>query len=290
MPLDKDVEKRTIVVSPDVQERQTPHASPIILSVAAQSQSITPWGVNPRRRDQELRSFWVGESWLASVVYLVTIRNASFAWEIRGSDPTKPSPKNTINKVTQILKNSSRGKGWQNLIIKTCIDLYTADNGSFWEIIRTKNRPDAPVINIAHLDSAQCQRTGDPEYPVIYTNSLGVEIPLPYWRVQTLEEFPSPYENAFDIQYSAVTRALLAAEIIESISVYKQEKVGGHFTRAIDIVTGVTQNDIDDAVAVLKEQILNRGLYRYSVPLMIPGIDPSNALSHVHIDLASLTG
>ena len=283
-----DIEKRTIVKSPNVQERETPRASPIILSVAAQSQAITPWGVNPRRRDQELRSFWVGESWLASVVYLVTIRNASFAWEIKGSNPTLPAPKNTINKVTQILKNSDRGKGWQSLIIKTCIDLYSQDNGSFWEIIRTKNKPTAPVINIAHLDSAQCVRTGNPEYPVIYTNRLGKEIPLPYWRVVTLEEFPSPYETAFDMQYSAVTRALLAAEIIESISVYKQEKVGGHFTRAIDIVTGVTQNDIDDAVAVLKEQILNRGLYRYSVPLMIPGIDPSNALSHVHIDLASL--
>lgn len=284
----KQIQRQTIVDQPAESERERPYAAPIILSVAAKAQTMTPWGANPIQRDMELRTFWTGESWLASVVYLVTIRNASFAWEVTGADPTKPQPKNTINKVNQILKNSNRGEGWQNLIIKTCIDLYTQDNGAFWEIIRTRNSASAPVINIAHLDSSRCIRTGDPNYPVIYTDRRGREKALPYWRVKTLEEFPSPWETAFGMQYSAVTRALLAAQIIESISVYKQEKVGGHFTRAVDIVSGVTQNDVDDAVGVLKEQMLNRGAYRYSVPLLIPSIDPSNTLSHVHIDLASL--
>lgn len=279
---------QTVVDLPDAKERQTPHAYPIILHVAAASQTITPWGVSPKRRDEELRSFWVGESWLASVVYSVSIRNASFAWEVIGSDPAKLNPKNTIAAVNRMLKHSNRGKGWKSLIIKTCVDLYTQDNGAFWELIRKQNQPDSPVVNIAHLDAARCLRTGDPEYPVIYTDRFGKERLLRWWEVRTIEEFPSPFESAFDMQVCGVSRCLLAAEIIQSISVYKQEKIGGTFTKAIDIVSGITQNNIDDAISLAQEQVLNKGAYRFSLPVVIPGVDPTATLSHVHIDLASL--
>lgn len=286
--LDPTVNARTVVDLPDAEERQSPHAYPIILHVAAASQNITPWGMSPRQRDAELRSFWVGESWLASVVYGVSIRNASFAWEIVGADPSAPVPKNTSRAATRLLKNSNRGKGWKNLIIKTCVDLMTQDNGAFWELIRKRNRPDSPVINISHLDAAQCLRTGDPEYPVIYTDRFGKERLMRWWEIRTIEEFPSPYESAFDMQVCAVSRCLLAAEIIQSIAVYKQEKIGGTFTKAIDVVSGITQHNIDDAIAMAQEQVLNKGAYRFSLPVVIPGVDPTATLSHIHIDLASL--
>lgn len=285
---DAAVEQQSVVLSPEVAERASPHAHPMILSVAAASQTITPWGVSPKRRDKELRAFWPTEPWLASVVYSVSIRNASFAWEIVGADPSKPLPKNTAALVKRILNNSDRGQGWKSLLIKTCVDLYSMDNAAFWEIIRRDDRPNSPVINIAHLDSARCQRTGDSEFPVIYTDRKGREHVLRWWQVKTIEEFPSPIEEAFGLQYSAVTRCLLAAEIIQSIAVYKQEKVSGTFSRAIDVVSGITQQNIEDALAMANEQKLNKQIYRYSVPVVIPGVDPTSTLSHVHIDLASL--
>ena len=268
---------------------RTPRIGPLILQLATTADSITPWGKDPVKRDRELREFWHTESLLASAVYGVSIRNASFAWHIEGTDKTKPRPKNTINKVTEIIQRSNRGKGWYDLILKTCIDLYTADNGAFWEIIRVdNNNPTSPVINFAHLDSGRCWRTGDPEYPVIYRDFYGREHAMPWWRVETLEEFPSPIEEMYGIQYCAVTRALLAAQILRDISIYKKEKVGGNFTRAIDIIGGVSKSNIDDAVLLAEEQNLNRGLYRFSQPVIIPGVDPTHPLSHVHIDLATL--
>lgn len=286
---DERAADRSVFQPPPVAERRSPSASPVVLQIASAAQTIVPWGVNPRQRDRELRSFWVSESWLASVVYSVSIRNASFVWEVVGADPSVTPPKNTIRAVTRVLKASNRGKGWKNLLLKTCLDLFTQDNGAFWEIIRRNNNdPGSPVINIAHLDAGQCLRTGDPEYPVIYTDRDGIEHVLRWWQVRSLEELPSPIENAFDLQYSAVTRCLLAAEIIQSIAVYKQEKVSGNFTRAIDVVSGVTQQNIDDAIEIAEEQNLNRLLYRYSLPVILPGVDPSTTLSHVHIDLASL--
>jgi hypothetical protein len=286
--LDTSLIGKSVIDLPAIKERQQPRAAPIILTVAARSQNITPWGYNFKRRDQELRSFWHTESWLASVVYSVSIRNASFAWEIEGSDPTKKRPKNTIETVKKIIKNSNMGKGWKHFITQTCIDLFTADNGAFWEIIRNGSSPNSPVVNLVHLDSGRCQRTGDPKYPVIYTDRKGNERVLRWYQVKTIEEMPSPIEEVFGIGHCAVSRALLAAEIIQSISVYKHEKVSGTFSKAVDIVSGVTQHEIDDALSITEEQNLNKNLYRYSLPTIIPGIDPSSTLSHVHIDLASL--
>src|SRR5512134_3215960 len=90
---------KTVVETPPVVEHQAPVAHPIVLTIAAASQSITPWGRAPKTRDRELRAFWHTESWLASVVYGVSIRNASFVWEVVGADAAKPSPKNTIRRV-----------------------------------------------------------------------------------------------------------------------------------------------------------------------------------------------
>lgn len=285
---DTAAENKSVVETPTVQERDRPHAAPYVLSIAAASQNITPWGVSPARRDKELRSFWLSESWLASVVYSVSIRNASFAWHILGTDPSKPIPKTTAKAVERMLKNADKGNGWKKLLLKTCIDLYTQDNGAVWEIIRKTNSPTAPVINIAHLDSGRCVRTGDPKYPIIYTDRDGREHAMPYWKVRTIEEFPSPVESAYDLQICAVSRALLAAEIVQSIAVYKQEKIGGTFTRAIDAVSGITKQNIDDAIELAMEQNLNQGLYRFSLPVIIAGVDPTSSLSHIHIDLASL--
>lgn len=286
--LDEQAVDKSVVQNPPVSERQRPSVNPYVIHIATAASSISPWGANPSKRDKQLRSFWHTESWLASVVYSVSIRNASFTWTVTGSDPEKPRPKNTIRRVERILKNSNRGRGWIDLIVKTCIDLLTQDNGAFWEIIRASDSPTAPVINIAHLDSARCVRTGDPRYPIIYTNRKGQERVLRYWQVRTIEEMPAPQEEAYNLQYSAVSRALLAAEIIQSISVYKLEKVSGTFTRAIDAVSGLTQNNIDDALAMAEEQNLNKGLQRYSLPVILPGVDPTTSLSHIHIDLASL--
>lgn len=285
---DPKVENRAVQDLIDVSERLRPSGGPIIFHIAQRAQTITPWGVDPAQRDKELRSFWLAESWLASVVYSVSIRNASFAWEIVGTDASKETPKNTARAVERMLKNSQRGKGWKSFITKTCIDMYTQDNGAIWNLVRAFDRPDAPIINIVQLDSARCWRTGDYEYPIIYMDRKGRERVMRWWEVKTIEEFPSPIETAFDLQICAVSRCLLAAEIVQSLSTYKLEKISGNFTRAVDFVSGVTQQNIDDALALAREQILNKGLLRFSLPLLIPGIDPNSALSHVHIDLASL--
>lgn len=285
---DPVIERRTVVDTPNIQEGERPSLHPYIIQIASMADDIPQWGVDPITRDRKLREFWVTEPLLASAVYGVAIRNASFAWEVVGADPTKPNPKNTVTRVSEILRRSNRGKGWQDLMLKTCVDLYSQDNGAFWQLIRKNNRPDSPVLNIVHLDSAKCLRTGDPKYPVIYTDRRGKEHVLRWFEVVTIEEFPSPVEDMYGMQVCAVSRCLRAAQILRDIAVYKHEKVSGAWTRSVHFVSNVTQSAIENAVSLAEEQNLNRGLYRYSQPVVVAGLDPKNTISHVQVDLATL--
>jgi hypothetical protein len=286
--VDPRVDQKTIVDFPSVQERVSPGSEFGLFSIAQQADEVIGWGANVKGRDKQLRKFLTTEPMLTSAVYSVSIRNASFEWTVEGSDPRKPIPKNTIAAVTRILQNSDRGNGWHNLILKTCIDLYSQDNAAFWEIIRTTNAPDAPVINIAHLDSERCVRTGNPQFPVIYTDRNGREIRLARHQVVSIEEFPSPVESMYGVQYCAVTRSLLAAQIIRDIAIYKKEKVSGQFARALHLISGVTQTMITDAMKYAKEKQANMGLLRYAQPTILSSVDPSRPLSHIQVDLATL--
>ena len=138
-----------------------------ILTVASMADEMSPWSVIPHSRDRQLRRFWSTEPMMASAVYASTARVSSFEWEIVAADPTARKPKNTIGAVTTMLQNSDFGHGWVNLITKTLEDIYTQDNGSFWQLIRAENRPDSPVLNIVHLDAQKCERTGNFKYPVV---------------------------------------------------------------------------------------------------------------------------
>jgi hypothetical protein len=282
----KDVLDRSVVESPSIKTGFGVH--PLIMSIASLADEVPPWSTSPHERDKVLRNFWHKEPVLAGVVTASVARNASFAWEVVPSDPTKPKPKNTLRAVTKMLNMSDRGAGWVTFQQKILFDLFCQDNAAFIEVIRKEDRPDSPPINLAQLDSARCVRTGDPYYPVEYEDIWGKRTVLNWWNVIPMSLYPAPIEEAYGVQYSPLTVALMAAQILRDIAIYKREKVSGGNTRAIYFVTGVTQDVIDDAKAWSREQNMNLGLYRYSDPIVIPGLDPTNPVKVDKIDIASL--
>jgi hypothetical protein len=283
---DPKIVDRSVIDFPKPMERSG--VNRYILSVASMADEMLPWSVTPHARDRQLRKFWPSEPMMASAVYASTARVSSFEWEIIPADPTVRKPKNTIRAVTNMLQNSDFGDGWVNLLNKTLQDIYTQDNGGFWHLVRAEDRPDSPVLNIVHLDSAKCERTGNFKVPVVYTDRWGREKWLKWYQVLTLEEFPSAEEDGYGVQYSAITRALRAAQILRDIEIYKHEKVSGQFSRGIHLVSGVTQGEIDDAKVISREHSLNIGALRYSEPIIIPGIDPTAGIDVKTIELASL--
>jgi hypothetical protein len=111
---------------------------------------------------------------------------------------------------------------------------------------------------------------------------------LKYYEVQTLEDMPMPVEGGYGTQLCAVSRAFMAARILRDIAVYEREKVSGQFNKEIAIVSGVAQQELQDAVALTHEQMLNAGLTRYAQSAIVSGIDPSHPVSVARIPLATL--
>lgn len=264
----------------------------LTIGIASVADQITPWGRNVKARDRQLREFWPTESFLAGALVNVSFRNTAFDWEVQG-------PSNAIcQAVTEMLRAALSGDsfGWVNFMNKTSEDLYSQDNGAFIEIIRDPGMdatskfqgPMAPVIGIGTIDSGQCARTGNAEYPVIYTDRQGVEHKLAWYQVIPMSDYPSSIERMNGVGYCAVTRALRLAQIMKSIAVFKDEKVGGRHFKAIHLVGGVSRVELEDAKKRANEGADNRGLVRYMDPVVLASLDPEKPVSVATLDFASL--
>lgn len=249
--------------------------------LASVADTFEPWGRDYVKRDQQLRDFFHSETFLSGAVYTSAISNAQLEWSLDGPDET-------VEAVQELLDSANMGKGWAHFAKALSLDLYTQDNAGFVEIIRASNSPESPVLGIQTLDSARCQRTGDLNIPVIYTDVKGTRHKMPWYSVVTFEEFPSNIETMYGLQYSAVTRALRAAQILRDMAIYRGEKAGGRFADAIHIVGGVSSTDLEDVKKRAEEQGDNAGLARYLGALVIGSLDPEATPSVATLDFKSL--
>ena len=261
-------------------------------NIATVADAISPWGRNIGLRDRQLREFWPSESFLAGAMANASFRNAAYEWEIRGSS-TKVE-----QAVADIIRSAIAGDsfGWTNFVLKFSQDLYGQDNGAFVELIRDpgidanskfKNE-NAPVLGIAHMDSNQCTRTGNPEFPVIYTDRRGKDHKLAWYQVIPFSDYPSSIEKMNGVGVCAVTRSLRLAQIMRSIFIFKDEKVSGRHYKSIHMVSGVSKQDIKDIMKLGKEDADNFGQIRYIDPAILASLDPEKPVSTATIDLANL--
>lgn len=262
------------------------------LSLANVGNKILPWGRNIRARDRQIRDFWPTESYLAGAVATVAFRNAVFQWEIEGGG------ERVEQAVTDILTSAIAGDsfGWVPFSEKFSQDLYTQDNGAFIELIRDEGvdansrfrGPLAPVLGVAHLDSNQCIRTGDPEFPVVYIDRQGVKHKLRWYQVIPFSDFPSAIEKMNGVGVCAVSRVLKMAQAMYSVINYKDEKVSGRHYKQLHFVSGVSRMDIKDEMARGQEEANNQGLVNFIAPSILASLDPEKPVSTATIDLASL--
>lgn len=307
------------IAESSVQTRKDNYWKSTIMRLAAQYDIIPEWW-SPAR-DAFFRGYWYQENFLASAIYAIANRNAAFGWELTGIEQD-------VDRSQQLLQFAEFGEGWQSLIIKTTIDLLTQDNGSFVEVIRpakvkfenvtlpaykilsetgkpewfidyngkkevladTANIYDSPLdlpIGLAHLDAARCRRTGDSDIPVIYTDLNGKMHALKWWQVLMFNDMPSPIESMNGVGYCALSRLFRASHIMQSISIFNDEKVSGRFNRAV-FLTNIDPDTINDAITQTEEDASNRGLIRYSQPIIAATLNPDAVPAVQTINLAEI--
>lgn len=285
-PSPEDEIIRRSVVQPADYPSIPPTDTQFVLWLATVGDGIQPWGRAPKLRDRQLRDFITQEPWFNSALGTVCAQHAAFDWKLDGPDKL-------VTAIQEMLLNSNRGAGWEDFITKLTIDLLTQDLGAYIELIRAKDDPASPVINIATLDAIRCWPTGHPQIPVIYQDRKGRLHRLAWYQVINVQELPSPVEHwwagsLYRLQYCALTRGLRAAQVMKNIAIYNDEKTSGRFQKAVHIVRGVTPQQVRDALTEQTVQADQQGLLRYIQPLMVGAVDPKAEVGHDTIELASM--
>ena len=262
----------------------------LVMWLASGTEVVPAWW--RKRRDQELRKFWKSVDMLAGAVYALEAKMATIPFHIEPKDYTVRSYSDQASRFEYMLKNASEwGKGWPVFYGKWTQDLLSQDNGAFAEIIGDGD-PTGPIIGIPYaicsLDSARCDRTSNPEYPVVYTALDGKRYKLHYTRVAFASIQPSPIAEMHDVGYCAVSKCLNVSQNLLDILVYNQEKLGSRPSRGLMVASGgLDADDVKAAFSMAAESMDNKGLSRFSKTVVIGDATALEGKLDL-IDLASL--
>lgn len=221
------------------------------------------------KRDKELRNFWKRSDHLSGAIYNMTSKMTAIPFQVVARDATNRKQVARAQELTETMRATAQfGEGWTAFFSRFVEDLITQDNGAFAEIIGpgalTGPLEGAPV-SFAHLDSARCQRTGDPIFPVLYRDDDGKMYKLHYTRVMSASQMTSPIKEMNGVGFSAVSRCMSVAQTLIDILTFKQEKLGSRPHRAILITRGgLDPKDVADAFQMAENTMDSQGLSRYS--------------------------
>ncbi len=251
---------------------------------------VSPWWSTTR--DIDLRALWKKVDYLSGAVYAVESFMTTIPFRIEARDKAIRAHNDMATKFQVMLENGSEfGQGWENFYSKWVEDLFTQDNGSYFEIIGAGD-PTGPIlgmpVGIKHMDASKCQRTGNPEFPVIYTSRKGSIHKMHYTRIAISSQMPSPVEDMYGVGFCAVSRVINIAINLYDILIYKQEKLGSRPARNLMITQGgLDPETLREAFAVSNEAMDSMNLSRFSKSIVVGSSDHPEA-NISQIDIASL--
>lgn len=251
---------------------------------------VPPWW--SEKRDAKLREFWKEGDHLSGAIYNMTSKMTAIPFKIVPDNPSNRTHVEQAKFMEEVLLYGSEyGEGWQSFYNKLIEDLLTQDNGCFAEIIG-RGRKDGPIegapVSVAHLDASKCQRTGDSEWPIIYTDYDGKRRKIHYTRVLFGSQMPSPKQDMFGVGFCAVSRCINVAQTLMDILIYKMEKLGSRPHRGI-LVTGggLDPDEVADAFGQAEVAMDTQGLSRYAKMVVIGSVSLPDARLD-KIELSSL--
>lgn len=308
------------VIQSSVQKQGSADRSSFVMRWASYDKLLPSWW-SPGR-DVYLRDYWQQEDFIASTVYSVAVRNSQFQWQLTGLQEDVGDAQQLLQganfgqgwydfifKVSQDLLTTDNGAFFE-IIRPAKVNLegqiypavkmrYENEFAQYYALVDNQMIAltdkaytifDMPIdlpIGIAHLDSGQCQRTGDPETPVIYTDRYGKVHRLKWWQVAGFADMPSPIEKMNGVGFCAVSRAFRTSHVLQSLEIYKDEKMSGRHNRAIHI-TNADPDLLNDQIRETQSAANNAGQLRYIQPIIASTFDPGATPAVVTLDLAGI--
>ena len=262
------------------------------MTLGGLGETIPPYDfIYPNRRDIFLQQLARNESMMAAALYAMKSRAQTLTYKLNSDKQAAKDHAETI------LDEPFVGDSYQTLVSKTIDDFVGSNNGFFWERIAAgpKTAPigDRPILGIGHMDSRQCWRTFDPEYPVIYTNPQDhTRHALHRDRVVFMADNVQPNELARGVGFCAVDRALAWVRIIRDSVIFRDEKISGKFNRAVGVAQGITLKQLRQALfdRDASDEAANLTIYN-SIPFIsapVNAVGTSNPIKLELLDLASI--
>lgn len=239
-------------------------------------------------RDRFLSKDWLRCPLFSGAVFNVGAKLATIPAIIEPRDPRIKAQRDLAEQYQQtIYEGAEFGRGWLELAMKWYQDRWVVDNGAFLEVLGYGPK-DGPIkgraVGLSNLDSQRCSRTGNPEYPVVYTRIDGRRYKLHYTRVIYASQLPSARDEMHGVGLSWYSRCVMTAQSIVDDLTFKQEKLGKRQARAILIGKKMTVDVVKAAFQMADEAADSAGLTRMN---MFPIIANPNA-ADVGIDMVNL--
>jgi len=237
---------------------------------------VPPWW--SRQRDKELHRLVKESNHLSGIAYLATTKLVNIPLEFVPKDPTVTAHVDQARLFSeQITLASEFGMGLRETAKKYVYDYLLMDNGGFMEVIGDGD-PAGPIeglpISLRHLDSFNCTRTGNPEYPVVYRDSRTLKrYKLHFTRVVYMAQQPSGIQRMHGVGFSAASRSFMLGQVLQDQLVYKLEKMGSRPSEGIVVGRNIETEQLYVAYMMADEMADNLGLTRYQKYVFIGGED-----------------
>lgn len=262
----------------DYDLKQDPYTYGIdsIFSMLTPVNDIVPAWWTPNR-DAFMRTFWKKSDLMSSALYNMVAKMSAIPFKVRPYDKSVRSHVRDAERAEERLRhNSELGQGFEISYEKFLLDQLTQDNGGFW-MVMGDGRADGPIIGPAiglmHLDAAQCMRTRNPEFPVVYTDWDKKRYALHYTRVMAASQMTSPIREMNGVGFSAVSRAVNTIQYLIDISNVESQMMGSRPIEGFLIGKGITGQQMKIAI---KEALTTGDTYSLARMARLIGIGSVN--------------
>lgn len=229
-------------------------------------------------RDRFLRRILTENDWISSATETVKIKLTSVPFHV------EPRSRNVQAHAEQAEQfNVVFQMGWERVKEKFVQDVLTQDNGGFIEILDApgdlRTPPDKPRVTFGgfrNLDAARCQRTNDPDYPVLVRHTDNKLYKLHESRVIDLVSMPSADQEMHGVGLCPLSRALHNIQLLNDIAILYQEFLGSRPLSQILFAPGMEAKDLKKIFDTAEQKMDAEGMARFSRFVFV-GVDKTDA-------------
>lgn len=233
-------------------------------------------------RDRILLSTARHESFWRAALNIATAKFATMGWEVESDMPT------IRKRYQQIIVNSEAvGQvGWSRFS-RAFVRTFLCTKAAIVEIARESHSMGSRIVGLHHLDPMRCLLTNDPDTPVIYQSLDGKWHEMKWWQVGVFSDMPDVTETNGGAGICAAEGAYQHIRKLAAIEQYFLDKVTGRRALSLQLVSGMSINQIDEAVSTAKTDALRKGWVQYMGNVIV-ATNRNEPVTNVTIDLASV--